>query len=83
MKKDTNKTRTAFLYNAETEDLFAYFPDEIESNNRRLCYSQIGQHSMCSLAYVANCTNAEPEQYKDLAKELEGLGYNLEIINEL
>lgn len=82
MTKDINKTRVQFLYNPDNNDLFAFFPDEIAGNSRRLCYSIIGQHSDCTLQYAHASEEATPEQYKDLKQEIEGLGYNLDIINQ-
>lgn len=72
-----------------TTGVFAYFPEKIDlvdhwfdknKTENRACYSHIGQHSGCHPDYANECKPATPEQYADLKKELEGLGYNLEII---
>lgn len=45
-----------------------------------MCYAHVGQHSTCHTEYFMECEPATPEQYTDLQKELEGLGYNLTIL---
>lgn len=46
------------------------------------CYSSLGQHSTCSIEFLnQQCKKASPKQYKELQKEMENLGYNLEIVN--
>ncbi len=45
------------------------------------CYAHIGQHSVCHTDYFMECEPATPKQYKDLAAELESIGYNLTIIS--
>ena len=78
MKKDTHKTKVQFLKNKD--ELFAYFPNEIHSSNLRTCYAHIGQHSPCSIEYANEAKKATKREYKELQKELENIGYNLEII---
>jgi len=93
MKKDTHKTKVVFLMEQEIQingetiegDVMAYFPEEcrIDSSREKLftCYAHVGQHSEACEEYLKACKPATPEQYKDLAEELESIGYNLEIIN--
>ena len=79
MKKDTNKTKVIFFYHQANNDLFAFFPEIHESQDMKLCYSHVGQHSECSYEYTDECRPATKEEYKDLATELTNIGYNLEI----
>lgn len=68
-------------------DLFAYFPEE--NYDRRgvlkMGYSHIGQHSAVHPSYADEYESREatPEEYKDLQAELEGLGYNLDVLNSM
>jgi len=66
--------------------ILAVFPDDLY--NERLygkkmvtCYEHIGQHSGCTTQYLKGKKLARPEQYADLQKELENIGYNLNILN--
>jgi hypothetical protein len=77
-------TRVMFLVDTDKDSLdpiFAYFPDEEFAGADRVCYSHVGQHASCSPAYAKQCKKATPEQYAALKRELEGEGYNLEIID--
>lgn len=64
-----------------TTGVFAYFPEVVHNGELKTCYSHIGQHSACHPDYAKECKEATPDQYADLKKELEGLGYNLNVIN--
>lgn len=66
-----------FLYHPVHHDLFAYFPTE------SMCYSHVGEHSYCSIAYAEQCRKAEFSEYEDLLEELKYYaGYsNLIILN--
>lgn len=89
MKQDTQKTKVLFLMEQPDSDIsanvFAFFPEEryntIE-NGTFTCYAHIGQHSACHIDYANKCLQATQEQYNDLKIELEGLGYDLEVLNE-
>lgn len=90
MKKDTNKTKVVFLMELEDEfkdQIFAFFPKMYYNKEiyktTFTSYTHIGQHSACHIDYAKSCKLATPEQYKDLAAELESLGYNLEILTNL
>jgi len=76
------KTKVQFLIDADNE-VFAFFPDEYYNidldADLRTCYCHIGQHSACSYEYARDCKLAEISQYIDLYKELESIGYNLDI----
>ena len=77
-------TKVAFLINEkdpENADLFAYFPEEDYNQQYKSGYSHVGQHSGVHPQYAAESRPATPEEYQDLKVELEGIGYNLEVLN--
>ncbi len=91
MEKDTHITDVQFLLEKDSiNEVFAYFPkekyapEEFDGHFRWekmfTCYCHVAQHSVCSSDYASECTPATAEQYKDLKAELEGLGYNLNIL---
>jgi hypothetical protein len=84
MKKDKEKTEVVFLFNDYENDLFAFFPNESYSNDPNddfyTSYCHVGQHSACHIDYANDSRFATKEEYKDLKKELEELGYNLTIL---
>ena len=77
-----NTTKVEFLIN--DGDLFAFFP-ELEYHERetpiKTCYAHLGQHSGCHVDYAKESVKAHPSQYEPLKKELESIGYNLQIVN--
>ena len=76
-------TKVAFLINNNNgdSDLFAYFPEEIHNGEFRTGYSHVGQHSAVHPDYAKESRPATPEEYQNLKTELEGQGYNLEVLN--
>ncbi len=71
-------------------DIFAFFPSEIDSKKYNIktgetvfytCYSHVGQHSGCALEYANESRTATAEEREPLIKELESIGYNLNILN--
>lgn len=78
-----DKTKVEFLLEKEehfTNQVFAYFPEEVEGEKVRLCYAHIGQHSVCHIDYAKQCKKARPYQYRELLMELKSIGYNLLVI---
>ena len=66
----------------EPRECFALFPELPADIHGHFCtaYQHIGQH--CSADYhgcIANSDPASPDQYADLAEELERRGYHLEV----
>lgn len=48
------------------------------------CYAHIGQHSTCSVGWYREKTRpAKPEEYESLARELQSLGYRLDVRERL
>jgi hypothetical protein len=43
------------------------------------CYCHIGQHSRCHIAWYFRTKPASAERYKSLKKELEDIGYKLDV----
>ena len=68
-----------------TCNVFAFMPKELHNNsNPKLftSYAHIEQHSACCLEYANECKEATSIEYSDLKKELESIGYNLNILNK-
>lgn len=80
MKTQTEITKVQFLYNLKCNDVFAFFPELDYDNFFKTSYSQIGQHSACSIDYAKESVQATSEQSEPLKLELESIGYKLEII---
>ena len=83
MEKDKEITEVIFR-KENNGDIIAAFPYvSYASNYGVLYYCHIGQHGECKWSYFTGCTKpAKPEDYEDLKKELEGLGYNLRVIKK-
>lgn len=80
MQKDKHKTKVIFRKYKEG-DIIALFPDEIDIFNYEcMSYMRIGQHGEVNYSEVVTNTKlAKSSEYKSLKKELESLGYNLEV----
>jgi len=62
-------------------DVLALFP-EVPANTRGndcQSYAHVGQHSAADPAIVYSTQPASPEEYAELKKELESIGYNLTV----
>lgn len=83
MKTETHKTKVKFLKEG-TGTLAVFIDEPAEFNGYRrdnvMCYSHVGQHSPCAPEYYKKLQRATPAEYADLKRELEELGYNLEIL---
>jgi hypothetical protein len=76
--KDTHKT--AVQFRKLKGEIIAVFPYEIEGRDTVLSYQHIGQHGQ-DVWYINTFTRpASPSEYEPLKKELEQIGYNLDII---
>lgn len=86
MKKDTKKTRVMFYMETEENSnptpIAIFLGEEQRFYPAHVCYSHIGQHSAAHPTYFEKLPKATPEQYKELAEELESIGYNLTIQNK-
>lgn len=80
MEKDTHKTVVIFR-KFNTGDIVAIFPEVKWNDDKTLCssYMHIGQHGSASYDIVNITKLAKPNEYEELKRELESLGYNLDI----
>lgn len=78
MKKDTHITEVIFrMFNGEVLALFPYEIGTLEFDSVG-SYMHIGQHSSADYSHcISDSRPATEEEYKDLNKELENIGYNL------
>ncbi len=62
-------------------EVTALFPLEPGSNSPydMTCYAHIGQHGAADMLWAREAKAAKPAEYADLARELRGLGYKLQI----
>lgn len=63
-------------------EVVAIFPEIPGDHTGTLCnsYMHVGQHGMAHCRDVANATRpARPEEWRDLAKELTQIGYDLNV----
>lgn len=77
--------RTQVIFYKEDTDVLAVFPKEMYldfSTETVVCYAPVGQHSACSKDYYKTLEPAKPNEYYNLKKELESLGYRLKILNK-
>ena len=82
--KDTDTTEVIFRKWKDNGDIIALFP--YEARKRGFfgiveSYEHVGQHGDADYPLVVKATRpATPEEYADLKAELEGLGYNLKVM---
>ena len=59
----------------------AFFPTLPGDNDPYTCtsYARVGQHCSASKAYYLDLESAKPEQFAPLKKELESVGYVLDV----
>lgn len=79
MKRDTQKTKVIFRKFKEG-DIIALFPElkhypdgSVES------YQHIGQHGAADMGIISITKPVKPEDYQELKRELEFIGYNLDV----
>ena len=74
--QDQAEERIRVVFKKFKGDIIALFPEIEESRDGKFIgsYMHIGQHSGASRDLL-KCRNAKPEDYKDLAQELRGIGY--------
>lgn len=86
MTKDTDKTTVIFRVwksGSGKGDVIALFPlEKWDDRGMSLCqsYEHVGQHGGANYNGVMNRTRpATPAEYADLRRELEGIGYALDV----
>jgi hypothetical protein len=66
--------------------VLAVFPFTRYNNGYRTdlvtCYSHVGQHSYCAKEFYKPLRKAKKSEYMDLLRELEQIGYKLDVMNE-
>lgn len=85
MEKDNYKTDVIFRCDKHGDFkgvVFALFPHEVSTPDGCVTfYTHVGQHGSADYNYsVQKSRLATPEEYADLKKEMEGLGYDLNIV---
>lgn len=84
MNQDTEKTIVIFRkwplrHGGDVIALFPCLPGSSDSGQSCLSYQHVGQHG-AALGELHNETHvASPAEYESLKRELEGLGYNLDV----
>jgi len=86
-KKDKHKTDIIFRCDKSGDFkgiVFALFPHEVEDYNGNVTsYQHIGQH--CAADYKGGINDSRPateEESRDLKKELESIGYNINVVKK-
>lgn len=77
------KTKVSFYKWRDNKEVLALFPDEPTDRVGilKMTYESKGGHSGVHLDYLSeNSLKATPDEYQSLKKELEGIGYVLEIV---
>lgn len=87
MEKDNYKTDVVFRCDKSgdfKDQVFALFPHEVSTHNGLVnCYQHVGQHSSANYSGCISVSRpATPKEYKDLKVEMEGLGYDLNIVKK-
>lgn len=80
------QTKVKFLIHPEQNNLFAFFYEthyDYENSGLFVSYEKIGQHSACSVIYANESRYATEQEYSELKKELESIGYYLEVTEQL
>lgn len=79
MIKDAFRTKVVFRAFRNDGSIIALFPNEIADNQGNYSsYMHVGQHGAANYAQVMKITKATAE-YGELRKELESIGYDLDI----
>jgi len=84
-KQQNMKTKTIFRKFKDTGEIIALFPEIPHDVNGFTCssYMHVGQHGASSLGLHDVSKPATPEEYAPLQRELESIGYDLQIIKRI
>ena len=87
MAQDTHITDVVFRCDKHGDFkgiVFAMLPHEVSTQSGSVTsYQHVGQHSSADYSHcVSKSRLATPKEYKDLKKEMEGLGYNLKVVKK-
>jgi hypothetical protein len=77
-KKDE---RVPVIFKISHGEVLAVFPTVVGTSSPYTCscYAHVGQHSSCDAHAAASLRAAKPAEYAALKRELEQIGYKLEI----
>ena len=82
MKKDTHITEVIFRKLSHSHEILALFPYETSPEAGMVSsYMHVGQHGDAEYNHcIKISTQATEEEYSNLKKELESIGYNLKVV---
>jgi len=83
IEQDSEPTKVAFLVHQSHPEVYAYFPEIPHSQKYMTGYAHVGQHTAVDPYYAKESRVATAKEYADLQAELEGLGYNLVVLNAM
>lgn len=69
-------------FKGDNGQVTAVFPYVTETRTDVACYVHVGQHSTCSFDYVGMSKPVTPKEYLPLKKELESIGYEVNVIKK-
>lgn len=79
-------TDVVFLYERDSDDVFAVFPGitaVVGRTDLMTCYARVGQHSGTCFEYCYDCAEViNSAEYADLAAELIRIGYELCVVSK-
>jgi len=87
MEKDNYKTDIVFRVDTSKDfkgTVFALFPHEVSTLDGLVnCYQHVGQHSSADYNHCINTSKlATAEEYADLKKEMESIGYKINVVKK-
>ncbi len=71
------------LFRVIRGEVEAFLPDVPANPGNIMCYAHIGQHSEASRGYYGMGRPATPREYAPLKRELESIGYKLQVVKRL
>jgi hypothetical protein len=86
MKQDDEVTPVVFRRERRKDgEVTAVMPCEPADCNGRYttCYAHVGQHGSASMLWYYTTRAAKPDEYADLLKELESLGYRVKVYKRI
>jgi hypothetical protein len=82
MRNSTSQGTCLVVFRVFPEgDVIALFPNDIcDARDNITSYQHVGQHGAASPSLIEELRPATPKEYGPLKKELESIGYELEVI---
>lgn len=70
------------MFRVSDETVTAVFPTlPADASGMLTCYAHVGQHGACSQDWLRTTRPAAPDEYRDLLRELDGLGYHVRVVS--